>query len=117
MATNLSNVSFTSSNRYEYIALKGNTGFSIGGGGFANTTVTIPHNLTYEPYYRLWYVMGSGKIYEMYSGTGSYNIDGNGVQVSSITVTTSNLVIFFENFGVPAASGTIYYRIYAEPLT
>lgn len=110
-----SKLSFLSTLRVERIALKGSIGFSVAGGGFSNTTVTIPHNLGYRPYIKSFYTYGSGKYYDLWAGPGSYDIDGNATQISNADASTTSYVIFIENFGVPAISGTIYYRIYAEP--
>lgn len=110
-----SKISFTSKYRYERVALKSSAAFSVAGGGFATTTVTITHNLGYKPYYKGRYTYGSGKYFGLFAGTGSYDLDGNGGQIESIAVTTTTLVIVIGNYGVPAISGTIYYRIYAEP--
>lgn len=112
-----SKIAFNSAFRYERNALKSNVPFSVAGGGFGSTTVTIPHNLGYRPYIKAKYTYGSGKYFDLFAGPLSYNIDGNGGQISNANVDISNYVIFIENFGVPAISGTIYYRIYAEPQT
>jgi hypothetical protein len=96
------------------VALKSHVAFSVAGGGFATTTVTIPHNLGYKPYFKGRYTFVDGKYFNLFAGVGSYNLDGNGGQIDNINVTTANLIITIANFGVPAISGTIYYRIYAE---
>lgn len=114
MAILLAKQAFNSGNRYEHIALKSSVPFSVAGGGFANTTITIPHNLGYKPYVKSWYTFG-GKIFDLFAGPASFNLDGNSAQISNANVTTANYIIFIENFGVPAINGTIYYRIYAEP--
>lgn len=115
--TDFSKVAFSSRFRYERIALKSSVAFSVPGGGFANTTVTIPHNLGYRPYVKAYYTYVSGKYFALFSGAGSFDVDGNGSQISNSYADTTNFVVFIENFGVPAVSGTIYYRIYAEPQT
>ncbi len=115
MATDPGKLSFDSAYRYERIAIKSSVPFSVAGGGFGSTTVTIPHNLGYRPYVRSWYTYGSGKTFELFAGTGSFNIDGNSAQISNSNTTTTTFVVFIENFGLAAISGTIYYRIYAEP--
>lgn len=107
-------VAFSSAFRYERVALKSSQAFSVAGGGFANTTVTIPHNLGYRPYIKAKYTYGSGKYFDLFAGPGSFNLDGNSAQISNANATTTNYIVFIENFGVPAISGTIYYRIYAE---
>lgn len=108
-------ISFSSAFRYERIVLKGSVGFSVAGGGFANTTVTVPHNLGYSPYFKARYNYGGSKTYALFAGPGSFNVDGNGGQISNVYVDTTNLVVFIENFNIPPISGTVYYRIYAEP--
>lgn len=115
MTVDLSKLNFYSGSRYERVVLKSSMPFAVAGGGFAFTTVTIPHNLGYEPYYKAWYGFGDGKYFQLFAGTGSFNIDGNSAQIDNITVTTTDLIVVVDNFGVPAISGTIYYRIYAEP--
>lgn len=117
MSVDLSKLSFYSGSRYERVLLKSSQAFSVVGGGFGQTTVTIAHNLGYKPYYKAWYGFGDGKYFQLFAGTGSFNIDGNSAQIDNVSVTTSNLVIVVDNFGVPAISGTIYYRIYAESQT
>lgn len=110
-----SKIAFSSAFRYERVALKSSVAFSVAGGGFANTTVTIPHNLNYRPYVKAKYTFGNGKYYDLFAGPGSFDLDGNSAQISNEDATTTNYVVFIENFGVPAISGRIYYRIYAEP--
>lgn len=108
----LSKLSFYSGSRYERVILKSSQVFSVGGSAF--TTVTIPHNLGFKPYYKAWYTFG-GKIFQLFAGTGSFNIDGNSAQIDNVSMSTTSLIIVVDNFGVPAISGTIYYRIYEEP--
>lgn len=106
-------LSFLSTVRYEYIALKGSVPFSVA--AFGIQTVTIPHNLGYVPYVKGYYTYGDGKYFRLYSGNVSYAIDGNGGQIDNESIDTSNYIIeVSENNGSPI-SGTIYYRIYAEP--
>lgn len=117
MPVDLSKLSFYSGTRYERVVLKSNAPFSVVGGGAGLTTVTIPHNLGYKPYYKAWYTFASGKYYQLWAGPGSFNIDGNNAQIDNVSVTTTSLIVAIDNFGIPAISGTIYYRIYAEPQT
>lgn len=116
MATNLAKLAATAGNRNERIVLKSSQAFSVGGGGFASTTVTISHALGYKPYVKSWYTFG-GKIFALFAGPTSFNLDGNSAQISNANATSSDYIVFIENFGVPAISGRIYYRIYAEPQT
>jgi hypothetical protein len=117
MTLDLSKLSFYSGTRYERVALKSSQPFTVAGGGFGQTTVTIAHNLGYKPYYKAWYTFGGGKYFQLFAGTGSFNIDGNSGQIDNVSVTTASLIVVVDNFGVPAISGTVYYRIYAEPQT
>src|SRR4051812_13006896 len=112
--SDFSKISFSSAYRYERVVKKSSAPFSVAGGGFASTTVSIPHGRTYGPYYKARYTYGNGKYYDLFAGPGSFNIDGNSGQISNVSVDSTNLVVFIENFGVPAISGTIEYRIYAE---
>ena len=115
MATDPGKLNFDSAYRYERVAIKSSVPFAVAGGGFGNTTVTIPHNLGYRPYVRAWYTYGSGKIFELFTGAGSFNVDGNSAQISNANATNTDYIVFIENFGIPAISGRVYYRIYAEP--
>lgn len=109
MAIDLSKLSFYSGSRYERVALKDSATFSTAG----FVTVAISHNLGYKPYYKAWYTYGDGKYFQLYAGTGSFDIDGNGSQVDNVNVDTVNLNVSF--FAGSPISGAIYYRIYAEP--
>jgi hypothetical protein len=113
MAVDLSKLSFYSGSRYERIALKGNLPFSIA--SFAFPTFTITHNLGYIPYVKLWYVFSDSAYFQMFSGASSFSIDGNLIQVDDITVTTTTISVTMENDDSVTHTGTIYYRIYAEP--
>ncbi len=113
--TDFSKLAFTSQFRYERITQKGSSSFSIVGGGFGNTTVTINHGLGYIPLIKGKYTYNDGKYFDLWNGPQSYNIDGNGTQISNLYVDNNYFVVFLENFGVPAVLGYIYYRIYAEP--
>lgn len=112
-------MAFTTAYRYERVIAKGNKTFTFNNSG----TVTIAHSLGYRPYFKLYYKYGNGNIYALYSGTGSYAIDGtNQMQVDNVRSDGTNVYIDFFNFDFstnpsPAVSGTVYYRIYAEPTT
>lgn len=111
-----SKIAFTSAYRYEKIAIKGHTDFTLGT-VFPDTvaTVTINHDLGYKPYFKGRYAYGSGKYFSLFAGPNSYNIDGNGAQVDNINVTSTQLIIvFFNADALSSISGTVYYRIYAE---
>lgn len=111
-----SKLSFTSKFRYEHIALKGHADFTVAAGTGSTTTVTITHDLGYKPYYKARYTYGSGKYFSLFAGTSSYDIDGNMGEVVSVSVTDTALIIVMSNFDISnPISGTIYYRIYAEP--
>jgi hypothetical protein len=113
MAVDLSKLAFYSGTRYERTALKSHVAFSLA--AFGVQTLTVAHNLGYVPYYKLFYAYGDGKYFQMFAGNGSYAIDGNGGQVDNIYPDSTNIYIeLSENNGSPI-SGTIYYRIYAEP--
>lgn len=107
------NAHFISEVRYEHIALKGSMPFSVD--AFGVQTVTVAHNLGYIPYIKGFYTYGDGKYFRLFSGNDSYGIDGNGGQIDNETIDETNYIIeISENNGSPI-SGTIYYRIYAEP--
>lgn len=114
MAVDTNKLSFYSGTRYERVNIKSSVTFSVAGGGFATTTVTVPHNLGYKPYYRAWYTFSSGKYFQLFSGNGSFDLDGNSAQIDTVSVTTTSLVVLIDNFGAPAITGRLYYRIYEE---
>jgi hypothetical protein len=113
MAVDLSKLAFYSGSRYERIALKGNFPFTIAASTFPVYTIT--HNLGYIPYVKLWYTFSDSKYFPMFSGASSFSIDGNLIQVDDITVTTTTISVTMENDDSVTHTGTIYYRIYAEP--
>lgn len=106
-----SKIAFTSAYRYERIATKSSIAFT----NTAYDTFTIPHNLGYKPYFKLFYRFASGNIYAMTSGPSSYLIDGvSDTQVDNVYADNTNVyVLMLVNSGGPYG-GTIYYRIYAE---
>lgn len=108
-----SKVSFTNKFRYERQVVKGSSPFSMG--AFGSATVTIPHNLGYMPYVKVWYTYASGKVYELFAGANSYDLDGNGAQVDNTWADSSNLYVSFFSFSGSTINGRVYYRIYAEP--
>src|ERR1700755_2871594 len=115
MSTDLSKLSADSANRDERIIIKGNVAFFVA--AFGVQSYTVPHNLGYVPYVKSFYTYGDGKYFRLFAGNTSYGLDGNGGQIDNEEVDSSNYTITVsENNGV-AISGTIYYRIYAEPQT
>lgn len=115
MVVDVSKLSFDSAFRYERIAIKSNTSFSVA--AFGLQFLTIPHNLGYIPYVKSYYTYGDGKYFDLFSGNSSFGIDGNGGQVDTAYADATNYYIqISEGLGSPV-SGTIYYRIYAEPQT
>lgn len=113
MTVDLSKLAFYSGSRYERVSTKTSVAFSLPPASF-NNFVTITHNLGYIPYVKLWYTFG-GKVYPMFSGPFSFNLDGNSVQVDDITLTTTTVVATFENNSAGTVTGTMYARVYAEP--
>lgn len=116
MPVDISKLGFDSGFRYERMVLKDHATFGpiI---QFATQTLTITHDLGYKPYVKAWYTYGSGKIFDLFAGTASFDLDGNGGQIDNSFVDATTFVVTIINFGVSAISGTVYYRIYAEPQT
>lgn len=107
-------LAFSTKYRYERVVLKGNSSFTVGANSIY--TVTIVHNLGYIPYVEAYYTYNDGKYFNLFSGVGSYNIDGNQVQIDDAWADTVNYNVTFDNFDfVNTYSGAVYYRIYAEP--
>lgn len=97
------------------VAVEGRSNYSIPASAFATTTVTIPHNLGYVPYFRIWIKYPSGRTYYGNVGATSYE-DSSFTQTEDIHADTTNLYVRMAD-GAGAGvggSGTIYYRIYAE---
>lgn len=104
-------LAFNSHSRYARLALKGSKGFSVS--VFGTTSVSVPHGLGYKPYYKLWYKVGT-KYVQLYAGAGNYDLCGATDQSEDNYADTSNIHATFSSGG-GAYSGTLYYRIYAEP--
>jgi hypothetical protein len=113
--SDFSKIAFSSAYRYERVVAKGSTAITTGA---SLRTMTIAHNLGYKPYFKAWYTFSSGKYFQLFAGTTSYNIDGNDEQVEDVYVDNTNLYVtlFDTTFGA-GHSGTIYYRFYAEKLS
>lgn len=110
----LDQIAFSTQFRYEYIDIKGDSSFSTGG---FTTSVTIPHNLGYVPYYKS-YVLLSGDTHYYYLSTSNPNLaygESNQMSTESYYADSINLYCTFVNFTPGTLSGTFYYRIYAEP--
>jgi hypothetical protein len=120
MSVDYSKIAFSSRFRYEHMAtdtsgnpLKSSVAFSVAPSTFP--TITIPHNLGYVPFFRLYYGFNDGKYYPLFSGPSSYNIDGNSFQIDNVYADATNIYVYLENDNTVTVSGRIYYRIYAEP--
>lgn len=114
--TDYSKVAFDSRLRYEHLVESGSETVTIAASGFgAQTTLTIAHNLGYEPYYKLKYTFNNTRYYDLFPGIDSYDIAGNGKQVDYIEVDSSNITVTFSDFLNSAQSVTVLYKIYAEP--
>ncbi len=105
-------LAFSSQARYLRVALKGSEDFSVGAG---TLIVSIPHNLDYKPYYKIWYKI-NGIFVQHAAGPASFNLCGQLEQTEDAYADTSNLYVNFFPFG-GSFNGTVYYRIYAEPQT
>ena len=109
-----SKIAFDSAQRLEHIATKSHFDFSVvGPTGFH--LYTIAHNLGYAPYFKAFYTYGDGKYFDLFAGPASFNIDGNGGQIDSISVDATNLYVGIDANNAGTLTGTVYYRIYAEP--
>jgi hypothetical protein len=115
MAVDVSRLSFDSAFRYERIAIKSSIGFSVA--AFGIKLLTIPHNLGYIPYVKSYYTYDDGKYFDLFSGITSYAIDGNGGQIDTAYADTTNYYVQISEQNGSPISGTVYYRIYAEPQT
>lgn len=110
MSLDLTKVLFTTTVRYEYIALKGSVVFATSS---SNATVTIAHNLGYIPFNTLFLQFaGDPNYYASFAGFGTQV--GNWV-VTDYHADATNVYISFTNVSGDS-SGIVYYRIYAEPL-
>lgn len=110
----LGNRYFDSQFRYERVYKRGSTPFSVA--AFGVTTLTIPHNLGYVPYFKLWIsYTTNGYIFDVASGPSSYGLGGNGGQTDSVKADSTNVYISVsESTGAGSIAGTVYYKIFAE---
>lgn len=108
---NNTKLAFNSATRYERLAKKGSSPISVSAFGVA--TVTIPHNLGYKPYYKLWYKVGSMYI-QLFAGPGNYDTAGQTEQAEDNYADNINVYATFSSAGT-GYTGTLFYRIYAEP--
>lgn len=117
MSGDIGKLAFDSVFRYGYIAAKGSISISIGTVFPATIpTYTIAHNLGYKPFVKSWYSFSDGKVFDLFAGPASYNIDGNAIQVDNSYVDTTNFYVTFFGLTNPGTvTGKLYYRIYAEP--
>lgn len=105
-------ISFMSAVRYERVAFKSHVPYSVSAFGIQH--ISIPHNLGYEPYVQAWYDCNDGKMRKLFSGNASYDAV-TGSQIDTEKVDTANYYIDVSEQNGGTVSGTIYYRIYAEP--
>jgi len=111
-ASRPSRLAFSSDFRYQRVFTRGSLAFSVGAFGFTN--FTIPHGLPYKPYFVAFYKYTSGKVFPLFSSTASYAIDGNGGQVDTVYLDSTNLNVTISENNGSAISGVIYYRFYEE---
>lgn len=120
MATDYSKLAFSSGFRYEHLAtnasgasLKNHAAYTIGASFPSNQpTVTIPHNLGYTPFFRVFIKYPTEtKIRVAINGSSGQSDDFN-FEIQSLYADSTNLYI--QVFGAVTGSGTIYYRIYEE---
>lgn len=104
---------FTSKQRYERITLKGSVPFSTNNGGPNTSTVTIPHGLGYAPFVRLFFALeGFSGYFQSYN---SYVLNIGHWLIDTLEVDTTNITIKFLYDDTGIHTGTVYYRVYAEP--
>lgn len=105
-------ISFMSAVRYEHVSLKSHVPYFVS--SFGTQTLTIPHNLGYEPYVQAWYDCNDGKVRKLFAGNASYD-STTGSQIDDEHVDTANYYIDVSEQNGGTVNGTVYYRIYAEP--
>lgn len=107
----LQNISFSTQFRYANVKSKSHIDFNFSG---YDTTINIPHGLSYKPFFRLYIQFsGSPRIYHMESGPGTYELVGE-YQIEGIGSDTTNIYIQIANYNYNGGSGRIYYRIYED---
>jgi len=107
----LKNIAFSSAFNYQEVKLKGSVLYTIAPYEF-NKLVSIPHNLGYKPYFRLYFSLpGSGRIFSMIAGPGSYGLVGD-YQVDGYNSTETHVNFQLSNYGGGSGAGRVYYRIY-----
>lgn len=110
---NLAKTQFASIARYEYIAAKSHTTAPIVAGG-GNTNITIPHNLGYVPFARLFLVLpGDSNVYPILPNP---QIAYDAYQIVNYYLDSTNVYLTLSSpSSATAGNYTVYYRIYAEP--
>lgn len=107
-------IQFSSEFNYERFKETLTQAYSVG--SFGQTTYTIPHNLGYRPFFRIFIVFPSGRLYLGVNGPATYEAS-SGAQCDNIKVDNTNFyVTMSENDGGGTISGTIYINVYEERL-
>ena len=109
------NIAFSSQFRYERVASKGQISYNLGTNPYYNYSLfTIPHNLGYIPFFRIFIQLpGSSILFYKASGSSTYGLVGT-YQIDEIYADANNLYVGIENYEDTAGTGKIYYRIYEE---
>lgn len=116
MSVDLSKAAFSSEYRYEYIGTKGHQAFTTTGGSPNVATVIIAHSLGYIPFFRVYFqFQGDSNYYTSYNGPIIY-LGTDFWVINSIQPSTTTLTVSINPQGSTSVlTGTVFYRIYAEP--
>jgi hypothetical protein len=111
----LKDLAFSTQFRVEHVATKSHIDYTLA--PFDFQTITIPHNLGYVPFFRLWVQFpGSSNLYYQASGPGTFALVGS-FQIEDIYADTTNVYVRIADYGGGSGNGKVYYRVYAEPLS
>lgn len=114
MSVDNSKLSFRTAFRYEHIAKNSNGNLLKGNVIIAssNSSVTVPHNLGYVPYCKVFYEYPAGTIMPALATAGAF------IEVDFVPTTTGLTITAYTNYETPAFSNLkVYYRIYEESIT
>lgn len=106
-------LAFSSRFRYERIVLKDSYSFTVQ----ANSTssVSITHGLGYVPYVKFFCDFGDSKVFPLFCGSSSYDIDGNSFEVDNVYTDSQSMDFDFDNESSSTVVINVHIRVYAEP--
>ena len=111
---NYKKIAFSSQFRYMNISSKGTATATIPNTAFTDGTVTVAHNLGYNPFFRVFIQFpGDSKVFSVGSGPNTYALISD-YEVDNIHADSTNLYVSLFKNSAGGGTFTVYYRIYKE---